>query len=604
VNRQTTSPFRLLVAPVGICLWLVLLTLVVYLPVIHYGFVGYDDNDYFYDNPHVLGGFTWTNVQWAFTSGEDVNWHPLTWLSLMLDAQLFGPGATAPHLTNILLHAANAVLLFVLLRGLTGAHWRSAAVALLFAVHPLHVESVAWVSERKDMLSGFFALLALLSYTHYAGPQMAHRAWLFYGIALAFFVCGLLSKPMLVTLPLVMLLLDFWPLQRFGTLRFSRLVIEKIPFFLLVMVASLVTFMVQQKGGAVPPLSRFPLGLRFENVFISYARYLAKIFWPVNLATPYPAPVYEPAIFVIFSIALFAGICLAAVALKKQFPFAFTGWFWFAGMLVPVIGLVQVGAQAMADRYVYLPIVGVFLIVVWGIGEVCSKWHPSQIVIICPAAFLLIACVLCARQQVAVWKDDETLFGHAVAVTRDNYFADLALAHWYENHGQTNESLDYYYEAARISPGDATDLYNAANAFAKLGRWEQAITIYRRALLVSTNQPDILNNLGFAFAQNHQLPEAADCFQEVLKLNPNSVGARNNLAAIFFAQGNYAVAAQQYQAALQLAPGNPRLIINLADTLVRLNETNDAVKCYQRAWQLEPGNPQIRAKLQALGVQP
>ena len=587
-----------------ICLLLAVAVFAIYFPVGGYGFVDYDDGDYFFNNPRVLSGFSWANTSWAFTSGEDVNWHPLTWLSLMLDAQLFGAGAAAPHLTNVALHAANSILLFLLLRRLTGAQWRSAVVAMFFAVHPLHVESVAWVAERKDVLSGFFAMLTLLCYERYvrADTGSARRRWFLYSLAVVLFACGLMSKPMLVTLPFVMLLLDFWPLRRFTIASVPWLFLEKVPFFLLSAAASVATFIVQHKGGAVTPLSRFPLSLRFENTFISYARYLGKTFWPVDLATPYPAPEYKPVVIVVLAIALFLGLCFAALALGKKYPFLFTGWFWFAGMLVPVIGLVQVGAQSLGDRYMYLPLIGVLVIVVWGIGEACARYRPPVAMVPVIAVILLLACAVRARNQVGVWRDSGTLFEHAVAVTDKNYFAYLSLGPWYAQKGQLDQSLHYYYLAARVSPGDAADLYNAANAFAKLRHWPEAIDIYHRALQAAPDQPDILNNLGFALAQNHQLPEATACFQSVLKLEPNSVEAHNNLATILFAQGNFQGAAQEYRAALKLKPADALMNVNLGDTLVRLGQNSEAVECYQRALQLQPGNPQIRARLQALGA--
>jgi len=578
--------------------------------VVNYGFIDYDDDVYFFANSHVLGGFTWTDIKWAFTSGEDANWHPLTWLSLMLDARIFGHGATAPHLINVLFHIANSILVFWLSRQMTGALWRSAVLALLFALHPLHVESVAWVAERKDVLSSFFGLLALLFYIRYAAGDGApprsslvtRRPSLIF--ALLFFVCSLMSKPMLVTMPFILLLLDFWPLQRFNVSSLGRLLIEKIPFLLLSAAASVVTFIVQQRGGAVSSLAGLSPGLRIENMFISYARYLAKTFWPVNLATPYPPPHYWPVWLVILAVALFAALCLAAVTLRGKFPFAFTGWFWFAGMLVPVIGLVQVGAAAMADRYAYLPLIGIFLIIVWGAGEICAKFQIPREGILLITVFVILACAARAGNQVRFWKDDPALFGHALSVTKNNYVASLDLGFWYAKNGQVSESLRYYGDAVRLSPDNATALYDAANAFAKLGYWDEAIRDYRRSLQIAPNQPDVLNNLGFALAQTKQLSEAANCFQAVLKLEPNSADAHNNLATILFKQGDFQDAAAQFSAAQQLSPADVRFCANLAGTYERLGQTNLAIKYYQQALSLQPDNPQFRAKLQSLGVQP
>ena len=650
MNDSSTSSFRLLRSPVVICLLLALAAFAVYSPVRNYGFVDYDDSGYFFENPHVLGGLTMPNIKWAFTSGEDANWHPLTWLSLMLDSTLFGSGAAAPHLTNFLLHAANSILLFLLLLRLTATVWRSAAVAMLFAIHPLHVESVAWVAERKDVLSGFFSLLTLLCYARYAAdislkkeavsPPAAHRFPSSYWLALFFFVCGLMSKPMVVTLPFVLLLLDYWPLGRFnlggtgtqsvpaGNLSASstlppaiasataglpcrslwakagqRLLVEKIPFFLLSAAACVVTFIVQKKGGAVTALTRIPMTVRVENTFVSYARYLAKIFLPVNLATPYPAPGYWPALLVLLCIALFVALGLFAVAWRKRFPFFLTGWFWFAGMLVPVIGLVQVGGAAMADRYMYLPIIGILIIVSWGVGEVCLKWMPPQRVLVGFATFLFLVCALRARNQVTNWESDLSLFGHAFSVTKGNYIAALNIGYWYSKNGEPGPALDYYQKAMQVNPDDPNVLYNIGTVMAKLGRWNDAIPYFQRALQLTPDDADILDNLGFALAQNRQLPDAITCFQAALKLKPDSADAHNNLATMLFAQGNYAEAAEQYTAAVKLSPDNPHMIVNLADTLVRLGRKTEAAQYYRRALEIQPDNETVRNKLESLRLQ-
>lgn len=610
VNHPGNGKYRLLSSPLTICFLLAIATFVVYWPVTHHGFIDYDDDGYFFGNPHVLGGLTWANIQWAFTSGEYDNWHPLTWLSLMLDAQLFGKGATAPHVTSVLLHAANAILVFCVFRQLTGALWRSATVTFLFALHPLHVESVAWVAERKDVLSAFFGLLTLWCYSKYAqsspaqATQPSAHSSLYYSLALVFFACGLMAKPMLVTIPFVLLLLDFWPLQRFHLASFRCVLVEKIPFFLLSAVLSVVTYVVQDKGGAVTSLSRFPLDLRLENTFVSYGRYLGRIFLPLNLATPYSGLGYWPAPFVIFCVAIFLVMCVIAVALRKKCPFVFTGWFWYAGMLVPVIGLVQVGSQAMADRYTYLPFIGILVAVVWGIAQLCLQFQiPSRLCLLV-TLLLFLVCGWRARNQVAVWQDDGTLFGHALAVTKNNYVAALDLGYWYAKNSDNQKSLDYYHEAEELSPGDPTALYDTANAFAKLGHLDEAISVYRRALQITPDDVEILNNLGFALAHAGQLPDATKCFQAVIKLKPNSVEAHNNLATLLFMQGDFAGAQKEFKEALQVTPNDPTIIINLGDTYLRLNDRTNAIDCFQHALQLQPANRAARAKLQSLGVPP
>jgi protein O-mannosyl-transferase len=602
VNLQTNSRQNPLFCPVVICLLLAAAVFAVYFPVWTYGFVNYDDSDYFFDNAHVLGGVSWANIAWAFTTNDAVNWHPLTWLSLMLDAQFFGKGATAPHVTNVIFHAINSILLYILFLRWTSSSWRSAAAALLFAIHPMHVESVAWVAERKDVLSGFFGLLALLCYTRHA---KGGKAWPpVYWLTLFFFACSLMSKPMLVTFPFLLLLLDYWPFLRFNISVRRRLFVEKIPFLLISIASSVVTFIVQQRGGAVNTLTRFPMLMRVENAFVSYASYVFKLFWPANLATPYPNVHYWPVPLVIVCAALFVALCLAAIAKRTQYPYAFTGWFWFAGMLVPVIGLVQAGLQTMADRYEYFPMIGILMILVMGAGDICAKFQIPRTAVVCAAALLFFACGLRARNQVGFWQNDETLFGHALAVTRNNYVASVDLGTWYSKCGRTADALNCYYNALHMDPDNPSLLYDTGDAFAKLGDYDEAIQDYRHALQISPNQADVLNNLGFALAHKHDFTDATVCFQEVLKLKPDSAEAHNNLAAILFAQGDWQEAAQEYQAALKLKPDNAQINVNLGDTLVRLGQKSEAIESYQRALQLQPGNAKIRARLQALGVPP
>jgi Flp pilus assembly protein TadD len=534
---------------------------------------------------------------------------------------------------------ANTVLVFLLLRRLTAANWRSALVAALFALHPLHVESVAWISERKDVLSTFFGLLTLLFYAGYA-QRMTSDGWpafaalrrgeqvtgieettpapcslrvtchasLFYGLALLFFALGLMSKPMLVTLPLVMLLLDWWPLGRVSSVecRVSRarhLVVEKIPFFILSMISCVVTFIVQQKGGAVVTLMKISLAGRIENAFVSYARYLGKTFWPVNLAVLYPHPIYWDAGLVVFSLMLVIGLSVAAVWLGRRFPFAFTGWFWFVGTLVPVIGLVQVGIQSMADRYTYVPLIGVFTILVWGLGAVCARRRVPRPLIIFLAMTVLVACAFRTRDQLRHWQNDETLFRHALAVTKNNYLAYNNLGTWLSKKGQIAEAMDCFHKSLQINPDNADVLYNLGNAFAKLSNWDAAINNYQHALQITPNQPDVLDNLGFALAAKKQFADAVVCFKAALKLDPDNADVHNNLATVLFIQKNHNEAVRHFREALRITPDNPQIYVNLGDALVKQGQTAEAMRCYQEALRRKPGDPQIKAKLQALGAQ-
>jgi Tfp pilus assembly protein PilF len=612
--------------PLCLSLLLAVVTLAVYWRALSCEFIDYDDPDYFSNNPHVLAGLNGSGIRWAFTTYSSANWHPLTWLSLMLDATLFGTGPAGPHLTNVLLHTANAFLLFLVLWRLTMKVWPGAAVAALFALHPLHVESVAWVAERKDVLSGFFFLLTLLAWVRYVRGEKtsniqhptSNAQWS-YWLAVFFFALGLMSKPMLVTLPLVLLLLDFWPIQRlvlhshggggFNRSTIPRLLFEKLPFFLLSAVSCVITFIAQHQGGAVVGLTRLSVSLRVENAFISYARYLGKTFWPAALANPYPHPEFwlanpPPGFWsaglVGFSVALFAGLSVAAVWCWRKFPFVTVGWLWYVGTLVPVIGLVQVGTQSMADRYTYLPLIGVFIIVSWGVAELQARWRLSRRGIACLAAVLLVACAARARNQIGFWQNDGELFFHALTVTRNNYVACVNLGTWFSKNGQIEETLRCYYMALKMNPSDPSVLYDVGNAFAKIGYWDEAIGQYRRALQTTPNEADILNNLGLALSATKQYSEAVTNFEAALKLKPDLAGAHNNFATVLYIEHRYTEAAQHYREAIRLTPHDSRIHVNLGDTLVRLGQPAEAAKAYQTALQLNPGDPQITAKLQAL----
>ncbi len=523
----------------------------------------------------------------------------------MLDVELFGKGPAGPHLTNLLLHTANTVLLFLLFRRLTAATWRSAIVAALFALHPLHVESVAWVAERKDVLSTCFGLLALLFYSRHvtssiASPVTRHSS-LFYWLALLLFALGLMCKPMLVTLPLVMLLLDYWPLKRISDLR--RLLLEKIPFFALSAASCVVTFIAQQKGGAIASLVKVPMADRLENAFVSYARYLGGTFYPVSLANPYPHPGHWPLLFALLAFALFVGLCGTAIYLMKRFPFVFTGWFWFVGTLIPVIGLIQVGNAAMADRYTYLPLIGLFIVLVWGAGEAVAIWRLSQPSVTAIALLLLASASWRTREQIGFWQNSGTLFTHTLAVTENNYVAENNLGTWLSGNGQVAEAMEHFRLSLQIQPDNPDALFNLGNACAKLGNWDEAIEDYQDALKIAPAQADILDNLGFAMVVKKQYAEAVTNFEASLKLDPDSADTRNNFATVLFIEHRFDEAAQQYREALRLNPDDPRIYTNLGDALTRLGQIPDAVKCYQEALRLDPGDAVVEARLQALGAQ-
>lgn len=597
--------------PVVLGLLLAVVLLATYWPVRNYEFTCYDDPSYFSSNPHVLGGFTWANVAWAFTSVEVANWHPLTWLSLMLDAELFGGSPIAPHLVNLLFHIGNTILLFVLLQYLTSAVWRSAIVAALFALHPLHVESVAWITERKDVLSLFFELLSLLAYAKSVTgirqkPSLAFDCASFFDwVSLLFFVLALMSKPMAVTLPLLLLLLDWWPLRRITTHNLQstipRLVIEKAPYFILALTMSVITFIAQQKSGTVATLTKLSFSARIENAFVSYARYLGNTFYPVALAIPYPHPGFWPPALVLLAMGLFFGIGFFAIRQASKTSFFFTGWFWFVGTLVPVIGLVQVGDQAMADRYTYLPLIGIFIILAWGGAKLCEKWQLPRQMIVVATVGLFSFCILQTRSQLSYWENDGALFGHAVAVTRSNYTATVNLGSWFSKNGQIQEAMDCYHQALQIDPSNAPAYYNLGNLMAKLGNIKMAIDNYSQALQITPDQPQILNNLGLMQAQSKRFDLAMTNLELALRLKPDFADAQNNLGTILFAQKRFEEAGRRFYEAMKLEPANAVYCANLGDALVKMGNFKAAAECYQQAVQLAPDNQKLKAKLLSLG---
>jgi Tfp pilus assembly protein PilF len=609
----------------GLCAALALTVFLVFGQTLRHEFITYDDDEYFYANPHVQAGLTWSGACWAVRTTFASNWHPLTWLSLMLDQELFGSGPAGPHFTNVLLHAANSVLLFLLFRRLSGAFWRSALVAALFALHPLHVESVAWLAERKDMLSTFFGLLALTMYARYAqkvpgvrcqgsgargqvsgakgqvsgdrdqgsakvrGVRMGQWTldtghWtLDYWLALLFFALGLMSKPMLVTLPFLMLLLDYWPLGRVLGFGFpvsnldtqspesglvpgsnrqtgrAKLILEKLPFFALSAISAAVTLWAQRE--AVLPLVRISLGIRAVNAVVSCVRYLYKMFWPAHLAIPYPHPGYWPAGLLFFSVLLILAVSLGVIRLRRKLPFLLTGWLWYLGMLLPVIGLIQVGMQSMADRYTYLPLVGVFLMVAWGMDELLHRlrWgRPGTAMIAGAAVMILGVCATRTTQQLSYWRNSATLFGHAIAVTANNDIAFYNLGHYYASKGELDEAAGYYYQAIQIRPSYDDALNNLGVVLAQKGELDAAIPWIREAIRWRPDRADAYYNLGNAFALQHKLDEAAAAYTEALRLKPDYPEAHNNLGNVFALQGRRDLAVRHYRDALRLNPDHEK----------------------------------------------
>jgi protein O-mannosyl-transferase len=522
-----------------ICLGLAVITLILYWPMLRHGFISqYDDASYITDNPHVKAGLTGAGVAWAFRSGYAANWHPLTWLSHMLDCQWYGLNPAGHHFTNLLFHIANTLLLFVWLSRLTRAVWRSAFAAALFAWHPTHVESVAWAAERKDVLSAFFFLLTLLAYTSYVSHK-GGRAVSRYILSLFLFAFGLMSKPMVVTLPFVLLLLDYWPLQRLSALNpqpstksAAWLIFEKLPFFALSLAGSLVTYFVQQSSGAFWSSNVLPLSLRLENALVAYSRYLSKILWPVDLALIYPYPHRWPAILVLSAAVMLAAWSALFLWRARQNPHYVVGWLWFLGTLVPTIGLVQVGVQSMADRYLYLPGIGLFLAVAWGLGDLV-RWRPSARIIASLACVAALAgCLVVTRLQLGYWRNSLTLFLHTYNATTDNYAAGNFLGNLLEQAGRKDQALRLYEESVRLQPDYPMGQFNLGMLLLESGRPAEASNHLAIAAQLMPSHPDVQYDLGLFLRRYGSPSEAMSHFRAAVAARPDFPAALNDLAAM------------------------------------------------------------------------
>jgi tetratricopeptide (TPR) repeat protein len=542
-----------------IYLALFLATFATFAQVRHFDFVNFDDPEYVSDNPHVRSGITPQGVEWAITSAEAANWFPLTRLSHLLDAQLFGLRAGWHHLSNVFFHTLAALLLFAFLNRATNARWPSAFVALIFALHPLHVESVAWIAERKDVLSALFWFLALWAYVRYAQRQTIAR----YLLVVLAFCLGLMAKPMIVTMPFVLLLLDVWPLRRPRT---PKLLWEKVPLLALSAAIALTTYLVQLRSGAVEALRVFPFGLRIANALVSYLVYTVKMFWPTGLAVFYPYPADVP----VWQAAL-AGLVLVSVTalVLRSFrdrPYLAVGWLWYLGTLVPVIGLVQVGAQARADRYMYVPMVGLSIMLAWGAVDVIRHWPRAKNAIAVLASAACIACALVTFLQVEHWKNSETLFQHALDVTEGNYLAHHNLGtQLLDVPGRLPDAITHLRASLAINPDSAKAHTDLGTALSKIpDRLPEAIGEYEASLRLAPDSAITHNDLGNTLSKiPGRTPQAIAEFQAALRIRPDYVEAHNNLGAALAAAGNPSEAKSEYQAALLLKPDYAEARTNL-----------------------------------------
>jgi tetratricopeptide (TPR) repeat protein len=614
---------------------LLLVTVGTFLPSLRNDFVNYDDPEYVTNNPMVENGITPQALRWAFLCSEAANWHPLTWLSHMMDCQLFALKPWGHHLTSLLLHTATTLLLFTLLDQMTGALWRSFFAAALFGLHPLRVQSVVWVAERKDVLSALFWMLTLWAYARFVAarrkPPLQSRG--FYLLAMAFFLLGLMSKPMLVTLPFVLLLLDFWPLARLQE-KPAVLLKEKLPFFLAAIALSVVTFLVQRSSEVTITVARLGLTLRFENALVSYCRYLGKLLCPIRLSAFYPFVPRWPAWTVLGAALVLTSFSLCVMALRRRHPYLLVGWLWFLGTLVPVIGLVQVGAQSMADRYSYLPSVGFFILFVWGIYAVATRVRLGLPALAVAGLLAIGACITLTARQIGYWKDSGTLFRHALAVTDSNWVAWINLGQYSLARGRLDDAIDQLEQAVKVAPSSAeahvllgTALYmngvhdkgmgqleqgmaldsrnvlahfNLAAILEEQGRWDEAISQLQEVLRLRPNYAQAYVGLGYALQQKGKTAEAVIQYQKALVLKPKEAKAHQGLGEALEASGHLDEAIRHFRLALLYKPDDPEIHMALALALGKQGLRDEALAHLNQALKLRPNYPEATAALRAL----
>jgi tetratricopeptide (TPR) repeat protein len=605
-----------------IYLFLTITTLMVFWKVTACDFINYDDQGYVTGNQQVQNGITLEGIRWAFTTGAISNWHPVTWISHMMDVQLFGMQPGWHHLMNLLFHLANTLLLFFVLHRMTKARWESAFVAALFALHPLHVESVAWVAERRDVLSTFFWILTMAAYCTYVERPGLRR----YLLVVLFFALGLMSKPMLVTLPFVLLLLDYWPLRRFQQIPSEQkigtavkkdkqkgkkkqtageeakaaapadapyqwalirpLLLEKTPLFALTALSSIVTYIVQQKGGAVSSFETMPLSARIANALVSYVIYIGKTIWPNDLAILYPHPLSWPAWQVLGAVLFLTAVTVTAIWKAGRIPYLATGWLWFAGTLVPVIGLVQVGIQARADRYTYVPLIGLFIIAAWGIPELSRKWRYRKEVLFASSTAVLLCLCLVTWTQVGYWKDSITLFDHTLNVTDNNYTAyyNRGTAYWHR--GNFQQAMENFNKVIEINPNEAEFYRTRGNANLYLGNFRQAIGDYDKLIEIDPGNEDVYNSRGNAYSNLGNDRQAIGDYDRALSINPNDAKAHTYRGNIYLRLGNYQQAIEDYDKALSLNPKEAETYYNRGYAYQRLGNTTQAIEDLKAAARL------------------
>ncbi len=593
-----------------VSLFLIMTTLAVYWQVGNHEFVNYDDDAYVTENRQVRAGCTIEGVTWAFTTKFHGHWHPLTWLSHMTDCQLFGLNPGRHHLTSLFLHIANTLLLFLVFKRMTGALLRSAFVAALFALHPLHVETVAWVADRKDVLSTFFWMLTMWTYVRYSKRPGFNR----YLPVLIAFVLGLMAKSMVVTLPFVLLLMDYWPLGRYSTIQqfnhsttrlfnhssLPRLVWEKVLFLIFVGACVVVTVSVMQyeRTPALDLSKLWPTKSHIANALVSYITYIGKMLWPLDLAIPYPYPDVLPVWQVCGAGLLLFCISFLVFWQRRRYPYLLVGWLWYLVTLVPVIGLVKVGPHAMADRYTYVPLIGLFIIIAWGVPDILARWRYRVIVLTISTGIVLAAFMICTWLQVRYWKNNITLFKHTINVTANNYVGHYNLGNALERQGSLKEAISHYSEALKVKPKYAMAHSNLGLVLVQQGRLDDAIRHFLEALRIRPEDEKIHNNLGISLMRQGNVKEATRHFLEALRIKPDYAPAHNSLGIILVQQGRLDDAIRHFSEALRIRPYDEKIHNNLGISLMRQGNLKEATRHFSEALRIKPDYGKARRNLE------
>jgi tetratricopeptide (TPR) repeat protein len=631
LNSKATQ--HKILIPVLICLALAILTVIAFWQLKDCGFINFDDNNYVYENAYVQTGLNWNSIGQAFSSelAKVGHWHPVTWLSLMLDYQIFGLNPQGYHLINLLFHVMNTLLLFLIFHRMTKTLWPSAFVACLFAIHPLHVESVAWITERKDVLSTFFWMLTMGAYSYYVESPGFRR----YVLVLLFFALGLMAKPMLVTLPFVLLLLDYWPLRRFQEIKPDHkvqteayqitssdkqkkkskkkdavkeilevkkpadpeykwsliypLLREKVPLFVLAILSSIVTYLAAQSAGAVPSIEVLPLVVRIGNAFVSYIAYMGNAIWPSNLAVFYPHPGVLIPWQVVGSVFLLIAITLVVFWRAKKSPYLVTGWLWYIGTLVPVIGILQAGSQAMADRYTYISLIGLFIMVAWGVPDLLKKWNYRKEILLTLSILIILCLSIKTWTQAGYWQDSITLYDHTLKVTDYNWLIYINRGVAYNDLGNYRQAIEDYGQAIEIKPDYADAYYNRGRAYNDLGNHRQAIEDLNRAIEINPGNSSAYNNRGAAYNGLGNYRQAIEDLNRAIEIKPRYAEAYNNRGISFKSLGNYRQAIEDYGRAIEIKPGFADVYNNRGNAYNNLGNYRQAIEDYGRAIEIKPG---------------